>query len=683
MTTMSSSHSYLQHINGLRGLAIVMVFVYHMQESLAPHGFIGVDLFLVISGYFMMKGFMKTPGEAALGNYLGRRITRIYPSYAVVNILVLLALLSLADSEAIKQTAIIGLNALAGTSNIYLDSATTGYFDTGVSDLPLVHTWYLSVLLQCYVLFALGWRFMCKWPKKRVLWVLGSVAVISFLVWNWPGIGKSLSKAGILTGVEIPSFSYYWTTGRIWELLLGGGVLLLPELKNPGKWCKWTCLGLLLFLLVEAFISFKGLKRHNFPVVLAGCALLWLLPAAGGAVLRFFNNRVMQWLGTVSFSLYLVHWPIIVFWKWRVSAELGWPDYVGIILLSLICTMLLYWLVEKRRISLLWALVATLIPAGGWCTIACCEDVPSLNSEVNKVKLRQVTEQHVVNDPAYDAELLPPFPTMEEKSVKYVSVTGEPVSEKHRVLLLGDVGRKPDCIVFGDSHAGCLRYGLDVVGRKAGFTVLCCPFYVTPFTNLRRSTYYISPEQMAAFFTWLDSHPELDKVVLVQCWAHRFIRKGGLDMDVHGRPVKNVTFEQVGDGLRDFLGELKKRGKKVALLTACPEVAAADPGKYIRQCLLRGDSVDMAQITCTQAQYDELYGRINAFLAQLETEGLCTVIHQERALLKDGRFEAWREGTPLYMRDYFHLSTDGTVISVEGMLEELMQFLQLRSESAE
>lgn len=520
---------------------------------------------------------------------------------------------------------------------------------------------------------------MCKWPKKRVLWFLGSVAVLSFLVWNLPQIARSLSKVGLISGADVPSYSYYWTTGRVWELLLGGGILLLPALKRPGRWCKWTCVVLLLFLLVEAFISFKGLKRNNFPVVLAACLLIWMLPAAGGAALRFLNNKLLQWLGTVSFSLYLVHWPIIVIWKWLITDNLGWLDCSGIILLSLACTMLLYHLVEKRRFSLLQTLLFALIPVSAWSAVCLLEEVPTLRSDINRIKLRSVPQLYVVSDPAYDADLLPPFNPLDEKGTKYVSVGDEPVQERHRLFLLGDITRKPDCIMFGDSHAGSLRYGFDVVGRESGFTVLCCPFYVTPFTNLTSSTYYISPEQMAAFFAWLDSRPELDKVVLVQCWAHRFIRKG-LYLDAHGRPAQNVKFEQIAHGLRDFLSELKRRDKKVALLTAPPEVAAPDPVRYIRLCKQRYKPVDMAQISCTKAQYDAFYGPINEFLSQLEAEGLCTVIHQETALLADGCFEAWREGSPVYMRDYFHLSIDGALDSVRGMKTELMQFLSSSSE---
>lgn len=89
----------------MRGLAILMVLFYHMSEALAPHGFIGVDIFLVISGYFLIKGFMKTPGEAHLGGYFTRRITRIYPSYLLMCLLVLLMAIPVFDMEAIEKNS--------------------------------------------------------------------------------------------------------------------------------------------------------------------------------------------------------------------------------------------------------------------------------------------------------------------------------------------------------------------------------------------------------------------------------------------------------------------------------------------------------------------------------------------------------------------------------------------------
>ena len=654
-----------------------MVFLYHMQESLAPHGFIGVDIFLVISGYLMLAGFMKKPGEVALGSYLSRRVTRIYPAYLLTCLLVVLAAMPLFDAESLEKTAIIGLNALAGTSNVYLDAVSDGYFDAGVAELPLVHTWYLSVLLQCYLLFALGWWMMSRWPRKRVLWVLGSLAVLSFVVWNVPQIAKSLSKMGLLNGISLPGYSYYWTTGRVWELLLGGGILLLPTLKNPGKWCKWTCLLLLIFLLVEAFISFKGLKRNNLPVVLAACALIWLLPAAGGLALRFLNNKLVQWLGTVSFSLYLVHWPIIVYGKWLLGPELGWLAATGVIALSLLGTLLLYYGVEKRRFTLPQTLAAAVLPVGVLVATWLLGGIPALHPEINSISSAKITQCMALSDPAYDAVLLPPFKSDHEGDVQYTDAAGAPVPPEHRLLLLGDAKRKPDCIMFGDSHAGALRHGLDAVGKEAGFTVLNLPFYVTPFNNFTCNRYFFSPERYQAFFAWVDAHPELDKIIIVQCWPHRMVRNGGLNADMQGKPVRRVKFEKAAAGLRGFLLELKQRGKKVALLTAIPEVAASNPGKYIRQCKLLDKPVDMSQISCTQEQYDAAHGRINAMLAQLEAEGLCTLIHQEPALLQDGCFEAWQEGGPLYMNDSFHLSPEGSVLSTRGMKEQIMNFLQL------
>lgn len=676
------SASFLSHINGLRGLAIVMVFFYHMQERMAPHGFIGVDIFLVISGYFLMKGFMKTPGEAALGGYLSRRVTRIYPAYLLTCLLVVLAAMPLFDADSLEKTAIIGLNALVGTSNVYLEAVSDGYFDAGVAELPLVHTWYLSVLLQCYLFFALGWWLMCRWPRKRVLWVLGCIALISFVIWNVPQIAKSLSKAGFFSGMPLPGYSYYWTTGRVWELLLGGGILLLPTLKNPGKWCRWTCLLLLVFLLVEAFISFKGLKRNNLPVVLAACALVWLLPAGGGLILRFFNNKLMQWLGTVSFSLYLVHWPIIVYWKWLAGPELGWLDYGGIMLLSVVGTALLYHGVEKRRFTLPQTLAAAVVPIGVMGAVWWFDGIPALHPEINSISSAKVTQLHALSDPAYDATLLQPFKSDHEGVVQYVGADGAAlVPPENRLLLLGDATRKPDCIMFGDSHAGALRHGLNTVGRDAGFTVLHSPFYVTPFNNYTCNRYFFSPECYRAFFAWLDAHPELEKIIIVQCWAHRMVRNGGLNADMQGKPVRRVKFEKAAAGLRGFLLELQQRGKKVALLTAIPEVAAGNPGKYIRRCKLLGQPVDMSQISCTQEQYGAAQGRINAMLSQLEAEGLCTLIHQEKALLSDGCFEAWQEGGPLLMNDSFHLSPEGSVRSVEGMKEQIMRFLRLSTPS--
>lgn len=669
--------TYQYHINGMRGLAILMVLFYHMSEAIAPHGFIGVDIFLVISGYFLIKGFMKTPGEAHLGGYFTRRITRIYPSYLLMCLLVLLMAIPVFDMEAIEKTAIIGLNALLGTSNIYLEESSGGYFDAGVAQLPLVHTWYLSVLLQCYLFFALGWWLMCKWPRKRVLWVLGSIALLSFLCWNIPQIAKSLNKMGFFAGMQLPGYSYYWTSGRIWELLLGGGILLLPTLKSTGKWGKWLCLFLFIFLLVEAFISFKGLKRNNLPVVLAACTLIWLLPAAGGVTLRLLNSKIMQWLGTISFSLYLVHWPIIVYWNWLSGRSPEWTDYCGMLLLSLIAALLLYHGVEKRRFTLKWTLISAVLPISLLIAAWGSEGFPFLRADINAICSQPVSTFHAVTHKEYNTDILPAFEARDEKSTTYIDEKGNKVPPENRLLLLGDISRKPDFVICGDSHAGSLRYGIDVVGRQAGFCSIAVPTYVTPFTNYTSSRYYFSPERQTAFFSWLEAHPELKKVIIVQCWNARINNPHGLDMDMEGKMVRRKTkFEQAEAGLRDFLQELKKRGKSVLLLTGIPEIKNENPGQYVRVSKILGKETDEAQLSCTIAEYAATNDHLNAMLNKLAAEGLCQVIHQEKHLLKDGVFRAWQEGGPLYMADHFHLSTAGSVLSVEGMKEELLRFAQ-------
>ena len=324
-------------IQGMRALAVGMVVIYHLYPSLLTGGFAGVDVFFVISGFLitghLLREYRKT-GKVALLDFWGRRAKRLVPAAALVLTVtwvasrLLLPATRLADTAAqIRASALYYQNwQLAWNAVDYLKS------DNAAS--PVQHFWSLSVEEQFY----LGWPLLFllaalvaltagrgarRARGHRVMLLLAGAIVVGSL---WYSVYYTHAN---------PAGAYFVTTTRIWELGLGGLVALLPAQLSArvGRLgvLGWAGLGL---VIASAFVL-SG--TNAFPGYLA------LLPAGGAALLilggsaagRFGPHRLMSvgplvFIGGISYSLYLWHWPLIVFYTARSGRAVGlvpaWPS---------------------------------------------------------------------------------------------------------------------------------------------------------------------------------------------------------------------------------------------------------------------------------------------------------------------------------------------------------------------
>jgi peptidoglycan/LPS O-acetylase OafA/YrhL len=322
-------------IQGMRALAVSMVVIYHLWPSLLPGGFAGVDVFFVISGFLitghLLREYQKT-GRVALVGFWGRRAKRLMPAAALVLSVTWVASRFLLPATQLAATAAQIRASALYFQNWQLAADAVNYLNADSAATPVQHFWSLSVEEQFYL----------GWPLLFLLAALAALTVrrrtretasataqarrarghLVVLLLACAVVAASLWYSVYYTRVN-PAGAYFVTTTRIWELGVGGLLALLPKpvFRRLGRLglLGWAGLG----LVIASAFGLSGTAA--FPGFLA------LLPVGGAAALilggselgRFGPHRLMSarplvFLGGISYSLYLWHWPVIVFWtNWR------------------------------------------------------------------------------------------------------------------------------------------------------------------------------------------------------------------------------------------------------------------------------------------------------------------------------------------------------------------------------
>jgi peptidoglycan/LPS O-acetylase OafA/YrhL len=318
--TAGAKPSYRPDIDGLRAVAVASVVAYHYFPRTAHGGFIGVDVFFVISGFLITSLLAKeiAGGGIAFVDFYARRIRRIFPALALVLAFALIAGTVLLTPEAYRA---LGLEAAAGaasTANL-LFWAQSGYFDAASGAKPLLHLWSLAVEEQFYLL----------WPLALALAARARAPLAAFAA----AVGLVSFALNLYWTARWPAASFYFVGTRLWELAMGGTLALATEggAKVPtGRTAQAAALAGAACLLV-------GLLTLNAEQPFPGWRALWPTVGAtlliGAGPLPFVNRAVlaaplMVRIGEISYPLYLWHWPLLVFTRVRnaggASAIIRW-----------------------------------------------------------------------------------------------------------------------------------------------------------------------------------------------------------------------------------------------------------------------------------------------------------------------------------------------------------------------
>jgi peptidoglycan/LPS O-acetylase OafA/YrhL len=321
------SDVYRHDIDVLRGVAILAVLIFHAKPSILPLGFLGVDVFFVISGYLITRILTRISRDGhitGIYEFYKRRISRLLP--ALLTMIVVVCAIGWFTMLPYELRALTR-SAAATTffvSNIYAWK-TSNYFGPGPDALPLLHTWSLGIEEQFYLGFPLLVWLTHRIAPKQLVVVLLALTFSSLIL-----------AASIANGWPTPAF--FLLPGRIWELGFGAiaaaGTLPRPKLPHTRAWIATVGVGLIVGgLTIPVFQTVTPVPTALAPVLGAT-----LLMAYGQARIteRFIAFAPLRWLGLISFSLYLWHWPIFSFFRIRYGYVLSLEAISGLVAASII-----------------------------------------------------------------------------------------------------------------------------------------------------------------------------------------------------------------------------------------------------------------------------------------------------------------------------------------------------------
>lgn len=329
--------SYRPDIDGLRAIAVLAVVIYHAFPGRLQGGFVGVDVFFVISGY-LISGIIISDLDAGRFTYLEfyrRRVRRIFPALSIVLIFTLAASWFWLLPDEFRE---VGLQVIAGatsTANV-LFWLQSGYFDLAAATKPLLHLWSLGVEEQFYLLWPLL-LVTCYRRRRNLLAPILIVTVASFI-------------CNIATAHAHPSAAFYLPMARMWELAFGALLAhmtpKIPDWRSASAPLSW--LGML--LIFAAIVAIKPSYEYPGWLALIPCAGTAMLIVARDAKLNriLLSHPVMVFIGRISYPLYLWHWVLLTLPRLASGESLSREWRIAAIVVSFILAWLTYSVVEKR-----------------------------------------------------------------------------------------------------------------------------------------------------------------------------------------------------------------------------------------------------------------------------------------------------------------------------------------------
>jgi peptidoglycan/LPS O-acetylase OafA/YrhL len=344
---MTKGTFYAPYIDGLRAVAVLSVIVYHLNGAWLPGGFAGVDVFFVISGFVVSTSMHKMQSRGPLSfmaNFYARRVTRIVPALVVCLVATAIASALFIPSAYLSDSnQRTGQAAFFGLANIVLARRSGDYFAPMAEFNPYTHTWSLGVEEQFYFIF----------PMLFFAWAAGRrhLSTAFFAI----ALVASLAVASWLAAVS-QIYAFYMIWSRFWEL--AAGVLLFQAMALKGhsfdtgspssRFADFGALASIAVLLVGLATAQAGtapMPASLLPVLGTVGVLGFLHGRRGGLVQQFLSLPWMRFIGRISYSLYLWHWPVFVLFRWTSGLE-SWQARALALLLTAGLSLLSYRFVE-------------------------------------------------------------------------------------------------------------------------------------------------------------------------------------------------------------------------------------------------------------------------------------------------------------------------------------------------
>lgn len=654
--------AYRPDIDGLRAIAVLSVLLFHLDIGAVPGGYVGVDIFFVISGFLIGRGVATdlAAGRFSIATFYVHRIKRIFPAlFAMLGAVVVLGWFLLLPGDYRS----LGSSALATTlfaGNVFF-ARETGYFGINAAEAPLLHTWSLAVEEQYYIAFPLLMMGLWRWcGGRRQFAILLVLALASFV-------------ASVVAVRTAPSTAFYFTPFRAWELLAGAllAVGALPDFKTKllSSTAGIAALAILCWPIIgfTAATEFPG-ANALYPVI--GAMLLIHSGGTASPVSRLLATPLPVFIGRISYSLYLWHWPLIVFWKYRHGATLQPLDQFGIAAMSIVVAFLSWRFIEQpaRRIrdigrgTVFQTALATLALG---CAVGLL--VRATGGFPSRMKPQVIALDAATHSMAH----LPRH------------CTGSTPARHNALCPLG--ARRdtpPTFLLWGDSHANALMPAFDRAGVELGLVGRIASYPACPaLLGVDRLDQPPSHDCSAfndAVLGALRETPSVRTVFLVSRWglcATGVRTEGGppchlgLDRE-RSRPPEStqLLFTQ---SLRATVATLTGMGKTVVLVGPTPEFHSNVPETLARAALFGAPP----NLALSERDYVRRQRPVLRDFILLRDRYAVRLIYPHRVLCSGGDCRTTAQGTPLYADDD-HLSRTGSLLLTDLIHDALKASMQ-------
>lgn len=607
---------YRADIDGLRTVAVMLVLVFHFDLfAVGKAGFIGVDVFFVISGFLItaiIRSDLET-GRFHFGDFLYRRIRRLYPALMTTLFLTLAAGWFLFLPHRFEELAAQTLWSLLYVVNFYFWQ-NVNYFGLQAGSVPLLHMWSLAVEEQFYFFFPLVCLLIWRWAPRLLL-----PAVLL-------GLLTSFALGFFFTPLK-PELSFYLLPTRAWELMMGSALALVVHGRDVrGGWLQ--VMGPMGLLLVAASVVLYGPLTQVpgwFALLptLGAVALILGGFASHAPVTRLMASRPMVWVGKISYPLYLVHWPIRIFLlEHTLEFTLGWR-FFGFIA-SFVVASGVYYLVETpiRRGSVLaerWLYVGVVV---GLSVAAI--SVSALIVRNDGVTGRFAPEVAEVLE--FRTDTAKPFQQCDRMAGSIAELCG-----------LGDDTARREVLVVGDSHALALSGAMDIwLSDEGRGGALFYAHRCMPVLGAGRDPCQRLVENVLDL---IKRSPEVTEVVMVSIWRQA-LPEGGKPFDGLRVPEDEVA-EVFTSHLSETVRRLQAAGKRVTIIE--PLFAAA---RRVPETLAANIAFDRDwPIDISLAEHRATFATVSAAFDSLDNVRLVSLIEP---FCKDGTCHAVVDGIPLF-----------------------------------
>jgi peptidoglycan/LPS O-acetylase OafA/YrhL len=653
---------YRPDIDGLRAVAIIPVVLFHAGIEPFQGGYVGVDVFFVISGYLITSLILSEMeiGVFTVARFYERRIRRIFPALFVMMAFAMVIGWWIFAPEDYK---LLGQSIFATTlfaSNI-LFWRHSGYFDVPASELPLLHTWSLAVEEQFYAVFPLYLslirRSVSRWPVHITL----AICATSFLV-------------NVLSIRAHPHAAFFLASHRVWELLIGALLAMgaLPALRASLSRTLVSISGLALILIAIFTFSSSTIFPGTAALlpVLGTAAIIWTGASGSSTVTTLLSGRVLVFIGKISYSLYLWHFPLLAFAGYVSINGLTLAQRWTLIAVSF-CLAVLSWMIVEQPIRRgRWMFgKQRVVFASGALAICAMGAVALATYRAQGFPGRLDVAELRILDASTDFD----------QDREHCSANNAADITEGRLCKIGNrKAVKPQFILWGDSHAETLRPAIDAVALKHQSTGLFAGRGgCAPVVDVDRAD---EPECLTVNQAVLDlilSERSISTVILAARWGlwaegtrYKRENRGGavvLSVAQKTEPAPH-NVSALGAGLDRTIAALTAAEKTVWLVGPIPEVGYPVPRALY---LARLGQLQHSHIQPSAEELQERQKHVFALFGALAQKYPVKIVWPHKVLCDSTACKVERGNVPLYSDDN-HL-TRTAALSLSPLFDDFFE----------